>query len=463
MNSNSSSTSSQSSLSEENQILFRNPLEKSLNILMVSCFCSPNVGGVETHMHCISEAMALKGHSVTILTHKYGERRGVRYLCNGVKVYYLPTSVVKNSAAMLTFLASYPYFWSIINRESIDIIHYHQLLSATGIEAVTYGSIMGIPTVLTNHSLMDMTSMDCLYANAALKGVSCCLDHIIGVSMATKESMVLGGRIDPSKVSVIPNAVQSQNFTPATKPKGRIVISVVSRLVYRKGIDLLAYSIPEICNRHDNVDFVIAGDGPKMALLQQIIEDHGLHDRVNLLGVIPHSQVRDVVSQSHIFFNTSLTDAFNISIVEAALCGCLVVSSNVGAIPSVLPPDIMTTADPVVSDLVEAACVAIERAPSVDPFKQHERAKNFYCWFDVGDRVLNVYDTLLKSERLTLVDRLKYSYSCGPYYGKFLCLILLTNFFVQMIWRMFKPAHKIEKAIKVYNNDLKEKDEEKDM
>lgn len=31
----------------------------------------------------------------------------------------------------------------------------------------------------------------------------------------------------------------------------------LSRLVYRKGIDILALVIPEICHRHSNVNFII--------------------------------------------------------------------------------------------------------------------------------------------------------------------------------------------------------------
>ena len=35
------------------------------------------------------------------------------------------------------------------------------------------------------------------------------------------------------------------------------MIVIVSRLVYRKGMDLLASIIPEICQQHDDVDFLI--------------------------------------------------------------------------------------------------------------------------------------------------------------------------------------------------------------
>lgn len=46
-----------------------------------------------------------------------------------------------------------------------------------------------------------------------------------------------------------------------------------------------------------------------------------LHDRIELLGAVPHSQVREVLRRGHIFLNCSLTEAFCIAIVEAARCG----------------------------------------------------------------------------------------------------------------------------------------------
>jgi hypothetical protein len=44
--------------------------------------------------------------------------------------------------------------------------------------------------------------------------------------------------------------------------------------------------------------------------------------------------------------NTSLTEAFCIAIVEAASCGLLVVTTNVGGIPEVLPPDMVHFSPP---------------------------------------------------------------------------------------------------------------------
>jgi phosphatidylinositol N-acetylglucosaminyltransferase subunit A len=47
------------------------------------------------------------------------------------------------------------------------------------------------------------------------------------------------------------------------------------------------------------------------------------------------------------------------AIVEAASCGLLVVSTNVGGVPEVLPPDMMMLADPSFDGLFEATARAL--------------------------------------------------------------------------------------------------------
>lgn len=40
-----------------------------------------------------------------------------------------------------------------------------------------------------------------------------------------------------------------------------------------------------------NVNFIIAGDGPKRTLLEEVREKHYIQDRVTLLGALEHSKV----------------------------------------------------------------------------------------------------------------------------------------------------------------------------
>ena len=127
--------------------------------------------------------------------------------------------------------------------------------------------------------------------------------------MNSKENTVLRAALDPQTVSVIPNAVITDNFRPAPfrlaspdqsmpffipSSSYAVVIVVISRLYYNKGIDLLVAVIPRICAIHPSARFVIAGDGPKFLALEEMREKYMLQDRVEMLGSIRHEEVRDV-------------------------------------------------------------------------------------------------------------------------------------------------------------------------
>ena len=72
---------------------------------------------------------------------------------------------------------------------------------------------------------------------------------------------------------------------PTRRNPDKITIVVVSRLVYRKGTDLLAAVIPTICEEHPDVQFIVAGDGPKRLVVEEVREQFGLQDCVIMLGM----------------------------------------------------------------------------------------------------------------------------------------------------------------------------------
>uniref|UniRef100_A0A8D2HNJ5 Phosphatidylinositol glycan anchor biosynthesis class A n=1 Tax=Urocitellus parryii TaxID=9999 RepID=A0A8D2HNJ5_UROPR len=78
------------------------------SICMVSDFFYPNMGGVESHIYQLSQCLIERGHKVIIVTHAYGNRKGIRYLTNGLKVYYLPLKVMYNQSTATTLFHSLP-------------------------------------------------------------------------------------------------------------------------------------------------------------------------------------------------------------------------------------------------------------------------------------------------------------------------------------------------------------------
>jgi phosphatidylinositol glycan class A protein len=138
-----------------------------------------------------------------------------------------------------------------------------------------------------------------------------------------------------------------------------------------------------------------------------MVERERLHDRVEFLGYVPHSSVRDVLVRGNVFLNCSLAESFCIAILEAASAGLFVVSTNVGGVSEVLPPEMIHHADPNVDSLVESLSCAISgKIDSTDPFEFHRRVSQMYSWQRVAGETVTVYDRVIARPRLSLSQRL---------------------------------------------------------
>lgn len=421
------------------------------NICMVSDFFYPNQGGVENHIYHLSQCLLQRGHKVIVVTHSYGNRRGVRYLTNGLKVYYLPFPTMYNQCILPTIFTTFPLIRNILIRENISIVHGHSAFSTMAHEAMFHARTMGLKAVFTDHSLFGFADASSILTNKLLKFSLADCSHAICVSHTSKENTVLRACIKPEMVSVIPNAVDATMFVPdpSKRTPGKVTIVVVSRLVYRKGMDLLAGIIPEICTKHPDVQFIIGGDGPKRILLEEIRENYQLQDRVTFLGALEHNKVRDVLVQGDILLNTSLTEAFCIAIVEAACCGLQVVSTRVGGVPEVLPPELIKLAEPSVKSLVTCLDKAISdhrHGNVISPLEAHDRIKNLYTWPNVARRTELVYDHVQELVPRQLPDRIKRYYQCGPLAGKLFVIAVVIDLFILTFLQWLQPSEVIESA-----------------
>ncbi|KAJ6778016.1 N-ACETYLGLUCOSAMINYL-PHOSPHATIDYLINOSITOL BIOSYNTHETIC PROTEIN [Salix koriyanagi] len=415
-------------------------------ILMVSDFFFPNFGGVESHIYYLSQCLLKLGHKVVVMTHAYGNRSGVRYMTGGLKVYYVPWRPFLMQNTLPTVYGTLPIVRTILVREKISLVHGHQAFSTLCHEALMHARTMGYKVVFTDHSLYGFADIGSIHMNKVLQFSLADVSQAICVSHTSKENTVLRSGLPAEKVFMIPNAVDTAMFKPAPERLGNdeIIIVVISRLVYRKGADLLVEVIPEICHLYPNVRFIVGGDGPKRVRLEEMREKHSLQDRVEMLGSVPHAHVRSVLISGHIFLNSSLTEAFCIAILEAASCGLLTVSTRVGGVPEVLPEDMIVLAEPDPSDMVRATGKAISLLPNIDPQQMHNRMKKLYNWHDVAKRTEIVYDRALKCPDQNLLERLSRYLSCGSWAGKIFCFVMIIDFLLWRLLQLWQPTEEIE-------------------
>ncbi|XP_072389226.1 phosphatidylinositol N-acetylglucosaminyltransferase subunit A [Diabrotica undecimpunctata] len=427
-------------------------------ICMVSDFFFPNMGGVEEHIYNLSQCLLQKGHKVIVLTHSYEDRVGVRYMTSGLKVYYLPIKVFYNQCVLPSMVSNVPLIRYILVRERIDIIHGHSAFSALAHEALLIGNLMGMKTVFTDHSLFGFADASAVITNKFIHiSLSDC-NHCICVSHIGKENTVLRAKMESWRVSVIPNAVDTYSFTPDVdqRSKNKITVVVVSRLVYRKGVDLTAQIIGDLCDKHKEVCFLIAGDGPKRGLLEEIRERRGLQDRVILLGGLEHSQVRSALVKGDIFLNTSLTEAYCMAIVEAASCGLKVVSTRVGGIPEVLPDSLIYLTNATVPSLMkgmEDAINDLKAEKVVCPYECNITVRKFYNWKDISSRTEIVYQKVIKEANKDLGQHLKSYLKSGvwPFVLVVSLVYLMLKFYEYIV-----PRRNID-IVPDYNQKVKKK------
>eukprot|EP00756_Hemistasia_phaeocysticola_P014578 Hpha_TRINITY_DN15344_c8_g4::TRINITY_DN15344_c8_g4_i1::g.89581::m.89581/K03857/PIGA, GPI3; phosphatidylinositol glycan, class A len=440
-------------------------------VCMVSDFFYPDFGGVEIHIYSVAQCLVARGHSVVIVTREYGNgRQGIRWITGGIKVYHLPFKGVRLPPGTVTLPTLYcllPLFRDILIRERITLVHGHQTTSNMCHECLSHATTMGLPTCFTDHSLFGFADAASIHINKVLEFSLLGVGHVICVSNTCRENTVLRAKLMPNKVSVIPNATDTAVFTPDESVRGKtwgdvlgkegsvVTIVVITRLVYRKGADLLVDLVPEICKRHPNVRWVIGGDGPRKLQVEQMIERRDLFSRVELLGAVPHDEVPSVLRRGQIFVNTSLTEAFCIAILEAASCGLLVVSTGVGGVPEVLPmkhtagegvPEMLLPAEPEPASLVAAVERALQEVRGVHPWEWHERVRGFYSWQDVADRTAEVYDSIASVPVPSVVDRMLRVWRIGVVYGLLCASITVIG---HVLWRLLvfvRPASSIELA-----------------
>lgn len=164
-------------------------------------------------------------------------------------------------------------------------------------------------------------------------------DAFIGVADAHATHLVQNERFPVEKVNTIYNGVDCQRFAPqdATAirqelniPLDAPVVGILAALRPEKNHELFLAGAEEIRLAMPEARFIIVGDGPKRAELEQLTADLSLTDAVRFVG--SRNDIPALLSACDVVALTSHNEASPVSILEALACGKPVVASNVGSV-----------------------------------------------------------------------------------------------------------------------------------
>jgi len=112
-------------------------------------------------------------------------------------------------------------------------------------------------------------------------------------------------------------------------------ISIISagRLVEYKMIDV---ALAAAAKAFDGTDFVVAGDGPMKAKLQNYIDTNNQQKHMHLLGRINRDELQNRMHASQVFVLISKHETFGLVYLEAMLQGCIVIASKFGGVDGII-------------------------------------------------------------------------------------------------------------------------------
>jgi glycosyltransferase involved in cell wall biosynthesis len=169
-------------------------------------------------------------------------------------------------------------------------------------------------------------------------------DAFVAVADSHGAHLIHNERFPAEKVVVIPNGVDTRRFAPVPDvlaARGELgigptdpVVTIVAALRPEKNHELFLSMAQRVSRQLTSAKFLVIGDGPRRAPLEQLALELNIEDRVKFLG--SRSDVPRLLSASDVFALTSHNEANPVSILEAMSVGRPVVASNVGSIRDVV-------------------------------------------------------------------------------------------------------------------------------
>lgn len=341
---------------------------KSLRLLMISPFFSPNIGGVETHLDDLCEYLQKKGHQVFMITYqplttkikaprfesrKKLEIRRVEWL--GYNLFHkLEPYPFMEFIYLTPILLLHSCLFLIRHRTDVDVIHAHGLNAAFVTKVLA--SLFGKKAVVSIHAIYNLSERPLL---ARLMKISLSSFSTV-LTLATKSKMeLLQIGLDENRVMVLTQWVDQRVFRPISKTEckkergldSKFVVLFVGRLLEIKGVKILL----EVARRLADVKellFVFVGDGP---LSNEVRVASGNLMNVLYIGKVKIKELVSYYNAADLVIVPSIyEEGFGRVILEALSCGTPVIASNRGGIPEALDSSVGMLIEPKVDEIRRA-------------------------------------------------------------------------------------------------------------
>lgn len=309
--------------------------------LTIAIICHPTLGGSGVVATDLGTALAERGHTVHIVSH----RRPVRIASPHPRVRFHEVPVTRYplftyppyTLALATKLAA------LCREERIDVLHAHyaiphavsaylcrQMLGRVAPKIVTTLHGTDITLVGLDDSFYEITRFSLLESD----GVTAVSDYL---ARQVRQRFKL-----ESEVTTIYNFIDLERFSPSNRDSAlrsrfacgdEALVGHLSNFRWVKRVPDVVRVFQRIV-LHVPACLLMIGDGPDLPAVKLVADELGVLDRIKFLG--SEQDAAALLPELDLFLLPSEQESFGLAALEAMACGVPVIASNVGGLPELV-------------------------------------------------------------------------------------------------------------------------------
>lgn len=191
----------------------------------------------------------------------------------------------------------------------------------------------------------DILSKNCSKRSTRIQRVLQQVQQVVAVSNNTAERV---RALSIDHCCVIHNGVHVENKKPRpTKHQPRPKLLTIARLEPRKGHDQVIHALTQLKKEWPNIHYDIAGTGPDLPRLKQLVHTYQLQTHVSFLGTVDDKAKALLLAQADLFVmpvrhdrHSHSIEGFGMALAEAQMAGCVVLTGQVGGVLDVVQDQI---------------------------------------------------------------------------------------------------------------------------
>jgi phosphatidylinositol alpha-1,6-mannosyltransferase len=313
-------------------------------VLLVTNDFPPRRGGIQSYLeNLVNELVLAGGHSITVYAPKWKDADDYdrRAAASGVDVVRHPTTLMVPEPSVAVRMRR------LIARDGIDTVWFGAAAPLALLAPLARGA--GARRVIASTHGHEVGWSMLPLARTALRRIGNDTDVVTFVSHYTRSRFASAFGPQAALEHLAPG-VDTERFEPDSVARaelraryglgGRPVIVCVSRLVPRKGQDMLIQALPSIRQRVPGAALVIVGGGPYLDKLRRLAHGFGVADDVVFTEGVPAEELSAHHAMADVFAMPCRTrgsgldvEGLGIVYLEASATGVPVVAGRSGGAP----------------------------------------------------------------------------------------------------------------------------------